>query len=293
MLRYSFIGLFLGMSAMAAPQSSTTVTFNKDILPILQKNCQGCHRPGEVAPMSLLTYTDARPWAKAIKAAVVARKMPPWFADPNYGHFANDPTLSSRDINALVTWVDNGAPEGAARDRPAPITFPDGWTIKPDMVIEMPKDFHVPATGTVNYQNILVKVNFPEDEWVVAAEMRPGNPQVVHHMRGQIRGPGSSWMRNAVPGEAYEAESDDGVMNKNEDGENLSRQVQSGVWAHRSSPRMARPSSCPKGPILFSTSTTPQSASLPRTDQRSGWYSRNILRLHVITPLTSHSRRIS
>ena len=231
MFRFSFIGLFLGMSAMAAPQPSTTVTFNKDILPILQKNCQGCHRPGEVAPMSLLTYTDAMPWAKAIKTAVVTRKMPPWFADPKYGHFANDPTLSSRDINALVAWVDNGAPEGAAKDKPAPITFPDGWTIKPDMIIEMPKDFRVPATGTVNYQNILVKVNFPEDKWVIAAEMRPGNPQVVHHMRGQIRGPGSSWMRDAVPGEAYEAESDDGVMNKNEDGENLLGKFNPGLGA--------------------------------------------------------------
>jgi hypothetical protein len=219
MLRLSIVSLLLTTAAMAAPDSSATVTFNKDILPILQKNCQGCHRPGEVAPMSLLTYKDARPWAKAMKTAVVTKKMPPWFADPRYGHFSNDQTLDPKDVNALVVWADDGAPEGNAKDKPAPIAFQDGWNIKPDMVIEMPKEFHVPATGTVNYQNVLVKVNFPEDKWVVAAEMRPGNPQVVHHMRGDIRGPNSTWMKDAVPGEFYEAGDD--VMGKNDEGENL------------------------------------------------------------------------
>ena len=95
------------------------VTFHKDVLPILQKNCQECHRPGEVAPMSLLTYDDARPWAKAIKAAVVTQKMPPWFADPKFGHFANDRRLSDADeIATLTAWADNGAPEGDAKDKP-------------------------------------------------------------------------------------------------------------------------------------------------------------------------------
>src|SRR5580692_10229808 len=205
MFRYSFIGLLLGMAAMAAPpSSSTTVTFNKDILPILQKHCQGCHRPGELAPMSLLTYTDARPWAKAMKTAVVTEKMPPWFADPNYGHFANDRRLSKTEIDTLVAWADNGAPEGDAKDAPPPRTFQDGWNIKPDMIIEMPKDFHVAATGTINYQNILVNAHFTEDTWVVAAEMRPGNPKVVHHMRAIVRPPGATWLANAIPGEAYE-----------------------------------------------------------------------------------------
>jgi hypothetical protein len=160
MLRFSLAGLFIGtIGTVGAADSSSAVTFNKDVLPILQKNCQGCHRPGEVAPMSFLTYNDARPWAKAIKKAVVTKKMPPWFADPKYGHFANDRTLSSKDANTLTAWANNGAPEGDAKDRPAPVTFQDGWNIKPDMVIEMPKEFHVPATGTTNYQNVLVKVN--------------------------------------------------------------------------------------------------------------------------------------
>jgi hypothetical protein len=191
------------MAALAAP-NTTSVTFNKDVLPLLQKNCQSCHRPGELAPMSLLTYSDARPWAKAMKTAVVTRKMPPWFADPQYGHFANDRTLTEEQINTLAAWADNGAPEGDAKDKPAPLAFNDGWNIKPDMVIEMPKEFHVAATGTINYQNFLVKVNFPEDRWVESAEMRAGNLKVVHHMRAIVRPPGSKWMATAIPGEPYE-----------------------------------------------------------------------------------------
>ena len=182
-----------------AASAAATPTFNRDILPLLQHNCQTCHRPGEIGPMSFLTFDSTRPWAKSIKAAVIARKMPPWFADPQYGHFANNPTLNPKDVNALLAWADNGAPEGDAKDKPAPVTFQDGWNIKPDMVIEMPKEFHLPATGTINYQNILVKVNFPEDKWVVAAEMRPGNPKVLHHGKVWVRPPGSHWMEHAEP----------------------------------------------------------------------------------------------
>ena len=182
--------------------AASNTTFNKDVLPILQKNCQACHRPGEIAPMSFLTFGDTRPWAKAIKQAVATKKMPPWFAD--YGHFANDRRLSQDQINTLVSWADNGAPEGDAKDKPAPLTFQDGWNIQPDMIVEMPKEFHVAATGTINYQNIRVKVNFPQDMWVVAAEMRPSNPKVLHHGRVIVVPPGAAWMANAVPGEAYE-----------------------------------------------------------------------------------------
>ncbi len=202
--------LILGIAAMTASmrataeESSATVTFNKDVLPILQKNCQTCHRPGEIAPMSFMTYKDARPWAKAIKSAVVSRQMPPWFADPAYGHFANDRTLSDATIKTLAAWADGGALEGDAKDAPAPAKFVEGWGIKPDMVIEMPKDIQLPATGTINYKSILVKVNFPEDLWVTAADLRPGNPEAVHHMRAIVRPPGSTWMKDAVPGVAYE-----------------------------------------------------------------------------------------
>src|SRR5436190_1733148 len=191
--------LVISTAAMAAP-----ITFNKDVLPVLQKNCQECHRPGEVAPMSFLTYKDARTWAQAMKAAVVKRQMPPWFAEPGYAKFANERRLTDAEVKTLTAWADNGALEGDAKDMPAPITFQDGWNIKPDMIIEMPKNFNVPASGTVNYQNFLVKVNFPEDRWVIAAEMRPGNAKVVHHMRAIVRPPGSKWMQDAIPGEPYE-----------------------------------------------------------------------------------------
>ena len=198
--------LTVSMRATTAAEESASVTFTKDVLPILQKNCQTCHRPGEIAPMSFLTYQDVRPWAKAIKNAVVSRQMPPWFADPAYGHFANDRTLSDATIKTLVSWVDGGAVEGNPQDAPAPIAWVDGWSFKPDMIIEMPKDVPLPATGTINYKSILVKVNFPEDLWVVAADLRPGNPQAVHHMRAIVRPPGSTWMANAEPGIAYESD---------------------------------------------------------------------------------------
>jgi hypothetical protein len=195
----------MGIAALAATNSAP-VTFNKDVLPILQKNCQGCHRPGELAPMSFLGYSETRPWAKAMKQAVVTKKMPPWFAEK--GHFANDRTLTDDEISTLARWADNGAPEGDAKDKPAPLAFQDGWNIQPDLIVEMPKEFQVAASGTINYQNFLVKVTFPEDRWVVAAEMRPGNPKVVHHGRVIVRPPTSTWMAKAVPGEPYEEGSD-------------------------------------------------------------------------------------
>jgi hypothetical protein len=199
-LQVSLACSVMGMTAVAA--SDTPVTFNKDVLPILQKSCQRCHRPGEIAPMSFLTYRDARPWAKAIKEAVLTEKMPPWFAEQ--GHFANDPTPSQDQVNTLVSWANNGAPEGDEKDKPAPVAFQDGWNIEPDMIVEMPREFYVPAMGTINYQNIRVKANFPEDKWVVAAEMRPGNPKVLHHGRVIVLPPGSTWMRNVEPGVPYE-----------------------------------------------------------------------------------------
>src|SRR5215813_356140 len=116
-------------------QTPSSVTFNKDVLPILQQNCQGCHRPGQIAPMSLLTYKDARPWAKAIKNAVVTRAMPPWFADPSYGHFSNERRMKQAEIDTIAKWADAGAPEGDAKDAPAPIQWPEGgWQITPDYI---------------------------------------------------------------------------------------------------------------------------------------------------------------
>src|SRR5579864_4141261 len=109
------LGLLAG-GAVAGSAATAPVTFNKDVLPILQKNCQGCHRPGQVAPMPFLTYTEVRPWAKAMKVAVLSKKMPPWFADPQYGHFINDRSLKLGDIETIAKWVDSGAPEGDPKD---------------------------------------------------------------------------------------------------------------------------------------------------------------------------------
>ena len=197
--------LIPSMEATAQEGSaSTAVTFNKDVLPILQAECQVCHRPGEIAPMSFLTYKDTRPWARSIKEAVITREMPPWFAEPGHSEFANERVLLDDEIRTLVAWVDGGAVEGDIKDRSEPRTFEDGWNIRPDMIIEMPIPFEIPAEGTINYQNILVEVDFPEDVWVIAAEMRPGNKAALHHMRANVRPPGSEFMKDAIPGVAYE-----------------------------------------------------------------------------------------
>ncbi len=195
---------------LVASAATTSVTFSKDVAPILQKNCQGCHRPGEAAPMSLLTYQQARPWAKAMKQAVLTRKMPPWFADPQYGHFRNDRSLSQKDIDTLVSWVDAGAPEGDPKELPRPAEFVDGWNIgKPDMVYEMPEAFQVPAAGTVEYQYVVLPYHFTEDRWVQMAEVRPGNRALVHHVIAYIRDSNSKWMRDKKPGEIFVPEPDD------------------------------------------------------------------------------------
>src|SRR6185295_8171985 len=167
--------LTVGLAA-AANTSGSNPTFHKGVEPLLQKNCQSCHRPGEVAPMSFLSYKETRPWAKAIRQAVSTKKMPPWFADPRYGKFHNDPRLSEEAIKTITAWADNGAPEGNQKDAPKPIALTVGWSIPhPDVILKMPVAFKVPATGTVEYQNVVVETNFTEDKWIEMAEARPGN----------------------------------------------------------------------------------------------------------------------
>src|SRR5437667_6741530 len=153
-------------SAVAFGASPAPV-FTKDVMPILQSKCQGCHRPGEIAPMSFLTYKDVRPWAKAIREAVLTKKMPPWFADPHYGKFQNDRSLAQPEIATLVAWADGGAVEGNSKDAPKPLQFVEGWSIgKPDLVFEMPNEFAVPAAGTIEYQYIVIPLGFTENKWV-------------------------------------------------------------------------------------------------------------------------------
>jgi len=227
----ALIGTLVGASAAGAD----TPTFYKDVLPILQTNCQTCHRPGEVAPMSLLTFEQTRPWAKAIQKAVMTRQMPPWFADPKVGHFANERRLSTRDIDTINAWVDAGAPAGKESEAPAALAFASGWNLKPDLVIEMPKPFELPARGTINYKYVLVKGNFREDMWVTSAEMRPGNPKVLHHGKVWVRPPGSSWMSKAEYGVAYERETQANIIGNNEieEGNDILGKFNPGLGAQR------------------------------------------------------------
>lgn len=180
MLRFSVALLAIGAPAIAA-NAGASVTFNRDVLPILQKNCQRCHRPRQVAPMSFLTYQSARPWAKAIKEAAVSRKMPPWSAGPQYGPFLNDPTLSQSEIGTLAAWADGGAPEGDVNDKPASVAWPEGWTIQPDVVLSLPEPIPVPAKGVMELMEVTLPNCFEKDTWVTAIEMLPGNRSVVHH----------------------------------------------------------------------------------------------------------------
>jgi hypothetical protein len=162
--------------------AAASPTFTRDVAPIFYKKCVACHRPGELAPMSLLEFKTARPWAKAIRTAVLTRKMPPWFADPRYGEFSNDARLTEQEIETVRAWVDDGAPEGNPRDLPAPPSFVEGWRYgKPDLVIDIGRDFRVPA-GKDLYQNFIVPTNFAEGKWIRAAQVMPGNRKLVHHV---------------------------------------------------------------------------------------------------------------
>ena len=171
-----------GQTPNATPRVEAP-TFSKDVAPILHQNCTTCHRPGEIAPMSLLSYKDARPWARAIRDRVAAGTMPPWHADPAYGQFANDRRLTDDDRDTVVRWVDAGAPEGDPGDLPATPRYADGWQIgQPDAVFTMTEDYPVPAGGTVEYKYFQVQTTFTEDKWIRAIESRPGNRTVVHHI---------------------------------------------------------------------------------------------------------------
>ena len=196
---------FLGAALVALPALATaqtrTVTYHEHVVPVLQKNCQSCHRPGEAAPFSMLTYQDTRPWAASMKRAVVSRKMPPWHADPSVGHFANDRRLSQEEIDTIARWADGGAPEGDPKKAPAPLTFLEGWNIgQPDKILEMPQAFSVPATGTIDYQWIVMPTGLEKDTWIEGVEVRPGDRSVVHHVIAFYRRPGSSWLVDAKPG---------------------------------------------------------------------------------------------
>jgi hypothetical protein len=169
----------------AGPVPAGTVpTFTKDVAPIIFNNCTTCHRTGEVAPMTFLSYEDVRPWAKVIREKVRSREMPPWGADSEHSlKMRNDRSLTRQQIDTIAAWVDGGAPKGSDADLPQIPKFAEGWTYgrEPDYVLEMPVEFTIPAEGELGVQMFYSKVPFAEDRFAEVLEIRPGNRSVVHH----------------------------------------------------------------------------------------------------------------
>lgn len=181
------------------PAADGSVTFAKQVSRILQKNCQECHRPGQVGPMPLLTYDDASAWSAMIREVVQEKRMPPWYADASHGKFSNDRSLAAEESKTLLSWIEQGCPKGDDKDAPPAKNFPADWGIgKPDVVVQMPTEYTVPAKtpkGGVPYQYFVVPTNFKEDVWVQAVEARPGNRAVVHHIIVYVQKPGAGRQR--------------------------------------------------------------------------------------------------
>jgi copper type II ascorbate-dependent monooxygenase-like protein len=195
------VALSLVTPIVAAP------TYYKDVAPILLTHCQSCHRNGQIAPFPLETFEQARKYAAAIAKVTHDRSMPPWFADPCCGHFANDPSLSRQEIATLAAWADDHAPAGNSKDTLPPKKWAQGWSIdEPDLVLSMPEAKRLPAHGDVPYQYIILPAHFREDRWVRMSEIRPGNRAVVHHAVAYIREPDSKWLRGAPVGKAFSAD---------------------------------------------------------------------------------------
>lgn len=197
-IRFLFAAVVVALITHSPMAWAQTPTFSRDVAPILYKNCVNCHRPGEMGPMSLLTYEDARPYARAIRAKVQDGAMPPWHAEAPRGVFLNDRRLTDADKTTLIAWADGGAPKGNAKDLPAIPKFAAGWEIgTPDAIVRMQMPFEVPAAGTIPYQYIEVPTSFAEDKWVQAIEIRPGVRSVVHHVLVFSREPNGT---NRSPG---------------------------------------------------------------------------------------------
>lgn len=188
-----------------AKNTGKNVTFNKDVASIFFKNCAECHRPGEAAPFSALSYKDVRPWAKSIKEKVLNRTMPPWHADPHAGDFKNNRTLTQTEIDSIVAWVDGGAVEGNPKDLPAAPKYTTGWEIgQPDQVIQIPEEYTY-KPGVDEYQYFDVPTNFTEDKFISMAEARPGNRKIVHHIIAFIIPPGAPNMGKMTADQRYKA----------------------------------------------------------------------------------------
>lgn len=201
------IGCLIGR--VTEPDPTSEVTYSKQVSRILQDRCVECHREGEIAPFSLTSYDEAVGWAEMIAEVVEQQRMPPWHASPDHGVFANDAQMTNEEKGLINDWVAAGAPEGNPADLPKPRKFVTGWRIgKPDLVVQMAnKPFKVPAEGEVRYQYFSVDPGFKEDKWIQAAECRPGNRAVVHHIivaaadAGRAHGDlESDWLTATAPG---------------------------------------------------------------------------------------------
>jgi hypothetical protein len=187
-LTLGWCGLVLARGAAFEPQyaqkaAAGVPTFAKDVAPILYKNCSECHRPGQIAPMSLLTYEEVRPWARSIRDEVSDGTMPPWHADAPHGSFLNERRLTAAEKDVILKWANGGAPKGDDKDMPKVPAFTEGWTVgQPDVVFEMEKAYELPADGTIQYEYFYIPTNFTEPKWVKSIEIRPGNREVVHHV---------------------------------------------------------------------------------------------------------------
>jgi hypothetical protein len=181
---------YTSVSAQNRAAAGAIPTFSKDVAPILYKSCTSCHRPGEIGPMSLLTYNDARPHARSIAAYTGQGIMPPWHADPAHGEFVNARRLTDAEKDVLARWADGGAPEGNRSDLPPAPVYPDGWNIgQPDAIFTMNESYPVSASGTIDYKHFEVPTNLTEDRWIQAYEVKPGTPSVVHHVIVYARPP--------------------------------------------------------------------------------------------------------
>ena len=174
-----------GAEVAANSDGARPVTFSKDIAPIFERSCQACHHPGTTAPMSLVTYNEARPWARAIKDRVVRREMPPWHLDKSTGirKYKNDISLNDKEIAAIVKWVDSGAPEGDRADLPKPLEFgnENTWFIGPPDLLVTSDEFKMYAKGSDWWIDQYGEITVPEDRWIKAMEIKPSNRRIVHH----------------------------------------------------------------------------------------------------------------
>jgi hypothetical protein len=189
------LATFLAGALSLGAATASSRTFSRDVWPILEKRCVNCHQTGEIAPMAFTSYKQVRPWAGAIREAVISRKMPPWHAEAGSAHpFRNDRSLTKAEIDSLVAWVDAGAPEGEP-GREVSIAPPESnWKLgKPDLVVQVP-GFQVPKTGPVPYSFLIVPLHLDQDTWIRAGEFRIDQRSVIHHINAFVRAPGSSYL---------------------------------------------------------------------------------------------------